>query len=114
MLRQVSGFDGFTGFIEIDLGKYRQRMVELSSLSITLDEEGKVDMRNVNLAKEVTKLYDIIHSKVTRVDLKHIQSGHEFKSMDELEDFQEYIGVMQKLITLYNQGECLGNSLGKN
>jgi hypothetical protein len=113
MLKRISDFDGFEGFIEIDLGKYRQRMIELSSLSLTLNDDGQVDIKSVNLAKEVTKLYDIIHSKVKSMELKHLESGTVFTSLDELENYHEYIAVMQKLITIYNQGESLGNSLSK-
>lgn len=114
MLRTIIDFEGFEGQVEIDLGKYRQRMLELSKLSLEINEEGKVDLKGSNLVLEVTKLYDIIHSKVKSVQLKHSISGIVITSLEELEDYQEYVGVMQKLIGVYNAGESLGNSLGKN
>jgi hypothetical protein len=109
MIRKIEDFKGFKGYVSIDFGKYRQRINELSSLSIDLGKDGTVELTSTNSLKEIMKIYDLIHTKVKEVALTHIESNRVFTSLDELEDYQEYGDVMAKLIEAFNKGEMLGN-----
>lgn len=109
MIRTVNDFEGFDGYVKIDFGKYRKRMNELSTLSLRINKEGSVDTSSTDSFKDIIKIYDLIHEKVIEMKLTHVQSGLEFSNLEDLEDFQEYGAVMQKLIELFTKGDSLGN-----
>lgn len=109
MQRKITDFEGFSGHVIIDLGKYRERLNELASLNLNFNANGEIDFANANMYQQGIKFFNLVQSKVKEVDLTHIQSGTKFNSLDDLEDYAEYQGVMTRLVEIYNKGQSLGN-----
>jgi hypothetical protein len=97
--------DGFSGFVEINIPKFQERMEIVKS----------TEFRNgskVEDADKVMMLVDLAKTKSGKVELKH-ESGVELNSIDDLEYYQEGLAIIYEVAGVILNGVPLGNLLKK-
>ncbi len=100
------------GFVEIKLLKYNDRMKVLESLNLKPNKEGEVTV-NKDTIDQLSKIRERLVDQITKVDLKHKDSGLHFKSLDDLEYYEEYQEVVNSLSGILLNGVKLGNGSKK-
>lgn len=77
----------FEGEIVIGLPSVRQRMMYFKEISTSLDARGKLKAnKEKDSLKLMQKSFDILEKHIVSVDIKHIESGQEFKSFNDMAD----------------------------
>jgi len=97
--------DGFSGFVEINIPKFQERMESVKS----------TEFRNgskVEDADKVMMLVDLAKTKSGKVELRH-DSGVELNSIDDLEYYQEGLAIIYEVAGVILNGVPLGNLLKK-
>jgi hypothetical protein len=93
--------NGFKGFAEINIPSFVERM------KIVKDSEIKDGVKLEEIEK-VVYLVDMTKKQTSKIELKH-DSGLDIKKIDELELYQEGLGIIYKISGTILNGISLGN-----
>lgn len=97
----------FEGYVMIRMPKFKERLALIKGLGISTDEKGEVGMNDDSLEK-AAQLVGIAHEHVESVQLKHVESGIEFSSMDDLDMYEEGTQLIQEIAGMVINGVKLG------
>jgi hypothetical protein len=98
----------FRGCVEMDRLSHDQRMEILNDLNLQADSAGEVKI-NKDMLSKLSKIKEHVNKHVKKVDLEHIDSGMCFKSLTELEYYEEFQEVLNELSGILLNGFKLGN-----
>ena len=99
---------GFEGHVTISVPLYRQRLRYLKECNLKFDDEGKVEIGSDTIDTMLVML-DIAEKHVEEVRLKHVESGVEAKSFEDLEAQPMFDGVLNQVANaVFSSGE-MGN-----
>lgn len=96
--------------MRIDLLKHLERIDTMKTFSFKLNAEGQVDQTAIDTSEYSKKIYLLVKERVKSVSLKHVESGSEFKSLEEVEFYQEGVELINELGALLLGGLKLGKS----
>jgi hypothetical protein len=99
----------FEGHVILDIPLPKKRIELISNLQFEVDSEAKIKMQS-NQIEQFLKMELICKEHIKEIDLKHVESGIEIKSLEDLEPYYEYmtfIGACGNVI-------LSGIKLGKN
>jgi hypothetical protein len=99
------GKDGLTGTIEIEVPKFKERMKILKDMNISVGDDATVE--SSKLLDQTEMIIDLVSSKIKKVNLS--VKGHKFNSVDDLEYYEFFQGIMSELSQVLMKGISLGN-----
>jgi hypothetical protein len=76
----------FEGSITIRVPKTRERMQYIKECNFKLNQAGEMDTAdNDGMFEKIAKMIEIAERHVVKVDFKHIATGTEYKSFEDIE-----------------------------
>ena len=107
---QARGEDAkFSGFVELRLPRFEEKLKYLESLNITFDEDGTVDLKNKQSnVKTLINMLEIAADHYVTVDLKHID-GREYKDYDDLSVDSDCQSILTEISSVVLNGPKMGN-----
>lgn len=76
--------EGFEGTIKIKVPLARDRLKFLKEVNFKMNEAGEMDI-SIDDAEKISKMIEIASQYVIDCSIKHIESGTEFKTFEDLE-----------------------------
>lgn len=99
---------GFTGYVEIRMPKYKERLGLIKGLDLKTDSKGEVELGSDTMDKAI-KFAEIAESHVESVKLQHPKVDSEITSLDDLDMYEEGTMILQKITGVILNGVKLGN-----
>lgn len=100
---------GFEGKVEIEMFSHPERIRFLGELNLKVGKDGSVEQSDhVHAA---LKQFEAVKERVKSVELKHLESGQEFKDVESLSFYSEGVEVLNELSVLLMKGISLGKKL---
>lgn len=95
---------------KIEMPNPSERFELYKSLKLKLNDQGEIDIKNADPFEYSKAIYLIAEKFTKEVSIKHLESGTEFKSVSDLDFFEDsrpiYIAIGQFILK--------GPKLGKN
>lgn len=103
----IENIDGFEGFIEIKAPTRAERRTILREHNLLNIFEKMEEDKSVVL-DTMDALEPLIIKSITKVSLKHINSGIEIKKIEDIQEYSEYDYILGMLMGVFTAGPKLG------
>lgn len=104
----LEGEPEFDGYCLIDMPGYVDRVKLIKELNFKVDNDGNVEGDIMSQMDVMEKLFDVAKKYVKEVAVKHLKSGAELKTVDELGFYANTQKVLIQVGGLILSGPQLG------